>query len=68
MEKIDLLMWMMGAGFAINFSILKALFTKIEKLDEKVTDIDRRLCRIEGAMASKECCVLKEDRLQKKVE
>jgi hypothetical protein len=33
----------------------------IDKLDEKVTDIDRCLCRLEGAFASKDCCMIKDD-------
>ena len=58
MEKIDILMWMIGGGFAITFGLFKIMWTKIEKLDEKITDIDRRLCRLEGAFTSKECCIL----------
>lgn len=41
---------------------------KIDKLDEKVTDIDRRLCRLEGAFSSKDCCMIKDDRQMKKAE
>ena len=40
------------------------LENKIEKLSEDIKDIDRRLCRIEGSLASKDCCMLKEDRQQ----
>ena len=32
---------------------------KIDKLNETVTDIDRRVCRMEGAMHNKEGCVIK---------
>ncbi len=35
---------------------------RFDKLEEKVTDIDRRLCRLEGAFASKDCCVIKDQR------
>ena len=41
---------------------------KIDKIDEKVTDIDRRLCRLEGAFSSKDCCMIKDDRQLKKAE
>ena len=34
----------------------KSLSARIDKLDEKLTDIDRRLCRLEGAMST--CCAL----------
>ena len=41
---------------------------RIDKLDEKITDIDLRLCRLEGAFSSKDCCMIKDDRQFKKVE
>lgn len=45
-----------------------SLSTRIEKLDEKLTDVDRRLCRLEGAFASKDCCMIKDERHLKKAE
>ena len=41
---------------------------RIDKLDEKITDIDLRLCRLEGAFSSKDCCMIKDERQFKKVE
>lgn len=41
---------------------------RFDKLDEKITDIDRRLCRVEGAMTSKDCCMLKDDGKMKRAE
>jgi phenylalanyl-tRNA synthetase alpha subunit len=38
----------------------------IQQLREETIDVDRRLCRIEGSLASKDCCMLKEDRHQLK--
>jgi hypothetical protein len=35
------------------------------KVQETVTDMDRRLCRLEGAFQSKDCCYLKSDSQQK---
>ncbi len=40
---------------------------RFDSIDEKLTDIDRRLCRLEGAFASKDCCMIKEDSLSKKI-
>ncbi len=40
----------------------KILSARMDKLDEKMTDIDRRLCRLEGAFASKDCCMIKDER------
>ncbi len=44
------------------------LTIKIDKLDEKVTDMDRRLCRLEGAFSVKDCCAIKDDRHLRKAE
>lgn len=62
-NHIQTLTWAMGLGFAALGSITLYLHSKtcqrIDKLDGKLTDIDRRLCRIEGAMSNKDCCMLK---------
>ena len=34
---------------------------QIQKMQESITDIDRRVCRIEGALQNRECCLLKDD-------
>jgi hypothetical protein len=51
---------------------LDRLELKVDKrsdaLDEKLTDVDRRLCRLEGAFASKDCCMIKESSAIKKAE
>lgn len=46
-------------------SVEKSLSKRIDKLDEKLTDVDRRLCRMEGAFTSKDCCMLKVDHSHK---
>jgi len=72
MEKVDIILWIIGAGFAINFGLMQFMWNglsfKIDKLDEKLTDVDRRLCRLEGAFASKDCCMIKDDKHSRKVE
>lgn len=68
MDKLDVIIWMIGGGFALMLVMWHNLNARMDKLDEKITDIDRRLCRIEGAMAAKECCVLKEERQYRKAE
>ncbi len=79
MEKIDVVLWIIGAGFAINFGLMQFMWnginkridatdSKIDKLDEKLTDVDRRLCRLEGAFASKDCCMIKDDKYIRKTE
>lgn len=41
---------------------------KIDKLDEKLTDVNRRLWGLEGTLASKDCCMIKDDRNMAKAE
>ncbi len=38
---------------------LNKIIRDIDKLDEKLTDVDRRVCRIEGAMMSRCRCATK---------
>jgi len=39
-----------------------------KNLQQQVFEIDKRLCRIEGALSAKECCMLKDDAKMKKVQ
>lgn len=72
MDKLDLIMWMIGGGFSVGLGLLtivwSSLTTRIEKLDEKLTDVDRRVCRIEGALNNKDCCMIKDSNTMRKAE
>lgn len=79
MDKIDMILWVMGTGFSFILGLLVVIWSyiggrfdrvdnRIEKLDEKLMDVDRRLCRLEGAFSSKDCCMIKEDRQMKRAE
>lgn len=57
--------WFMNKGMRED---IKSLKTDIKSMQEDIKDLDRRLCRIEGAITSKDCCVLKQDQNLKKVE
>lgn len=74
------LKWILGIGFSglgslmlyLNHSLSHGLNLRMDKLDarmdrfeEKLTDVDRRLCRIEGAMMNKDCCMLKHEHKEK---
>lgn len=66
MEKIDIVLWVMGGGFTLMLVMwgslnkrMDKIDSRIEKLDEKVTDIDRRVCRIEGMMTKQEGCAIR---------
>lgn len=62
----------MGAMFWIFNNHLAKKFDKIDqrfdKLEEKVTDVDRRMCRMEGAFSAKECCAIIPEKTLHKVE
>ena len=76
---MDILLWAIGGAFFINFSLLIIVWKgvnrvednlgkRIDKLDEKLTDVDRRLCRLEGAFSSQPGCLLRDERTLKKAE
>jgi hypothetical protein len=54
-----------GAMFLYGYSRLN---NKIEKVQNTVNDIDKRLCHLEGAFRLKECCLLKSDAHHKAAE
>ena len=69
MNSLDILVWGMGGGFTVLFALLcflwSAMSSRFDKVDErferleaKVEDIDRRLCRIEGGLASNSYCAI----------
>ena len=59
------IMWMIGIQTtlllaAIGF-VWKNLSSRIDKLDEKINSMDKRLVAVETMMHMKECCILKEN-------
>jgi len=59
MEKIDIILWILGGGFGLMVLMWLQIDKRFDKIEEKITDIDRRLCRLEGAFSAKECCAIK---------
>lgn len=56
-------------GMAYFYNRLdKKLGVRIDKLSDKVEDIDRRLCRIEGSLSNNSHCLLNQSSQQKKAE
>lgn len=47
---------------------IQAINQRLDKMQETITDIDRRLCRLEGAFQSKDCCMIKDSRSMNKTE
>ena len=86
MEKLDILLWIMGGGFALMIimwnnitncirevknDLSKRMDTqgeKIEEINSKVSELDKRLYGIETVLHMKECCVLQQDQRMKKAE
>lgn len=63
----QLIIWIIGIQTTFLSGLIWIVWTslgnRIDKLDEKITDIDRRLCRLEGAFSSKDCCMIKDHRI-----
>lgn len=70
MDKLDIILTVMIAGFGLMMSLMLIMWnnlnSRIDKISEEikdlrkdVQDLDRRLCRLEGAFSAKEFCVIK---------
>lgn len=63
MEKFEILLWAIGGGFAgtwaMMFWFMTSIKSDIQDLRKDIQDMDRRLCRLEGAFAAKDFCVLR---------
>lgn len=66
LEKFDIVT-LLAIG-AVWWNLKNHVDQRFDKVDEKITDIDRRLCRLEGAFSSKDCCMIKDERQLKKTE
>lgn len=58
----------MGVLYTFMRNFKTDVLCRMDKFDEKLLDIDRRLCRIEGAMSNKDCCMLKNENQGRKAE
>lgn len=58
----------MDKRFALIDQRFDRMDQRMDKMQETITDIDRRICRLEGAFQSKDCCLLKSDSQLKKAE
>lgn len=62
MEKIDILIWSMGGGFAGTWMMMLYCFSQINKrldrIDDRLNGIESRIARVEGMLMNKECCMI----------
>lgn len=79
MENTELILWVMSAGFGINFALIGLVWhnsnvrtdkleNKLEGMNTKLSDLDKRLYAIETVLRMKECCILQTDQNVKKAE
>lgn len=68
MEKIDILLWIIGGGFAVTFTILMLIYKELKENRKDIHEIDKRLYGIETVLHMKDCCVLKQDQNMKRAE
>jgi hypothetical protein len=70
LAKLDLatIIVLLGGVYLMNKSNKAEMNSKLDKMQETITDIDRRLCRLEGAFASKDYCMNKDNSQSKKVD
>lgn len=68
MDKLDIIVMVMGGYAVLNLSLLLIIWNslnnridkvgeRIDRLSDRVDDIDRRLCRIEGSLATQGHCL-----------
>ncbi len=80
MEKIDILIFVVSIGLSFQTALILVMWNnlnnridkldekfegKIDKLDVKITDIDKRVFSIENMLHMKDCCLLKDQSLKK---
>ena len=79
MTEFQILLTVMLSGFGFMGALLLVIWnrleiidvklgTRIDKLSDKVDDIDRRICRIEGSLASQGHCLFHQQKQEKKAE
>ncbi len=68
MDKFDVLLTVMLSGYGLILSLILILWRKIEKVEEKLIKIEHDLIEIKTILRMKECCMIQDNRQNKKVE
>jgi hypothetical protein len=68
----EIILTVVIAGFAFNFALMyiiwQNLTTRLDKSEARIADIEKRLIVIETMLHMKDCCLLKNDNLNRKAE
>jgi|GEM_PF-1598367 hypothetical protein len=75
----QIMMWIIGIQTTVIMAALGGMWmtmnkrfenieNKLDKIDQKVTDIDKRVFAMETMLHMKDCCMLKDSRLREKAE
>ena len=63
MTEFQIIVTFMSIGFTALGTMMLYLHScmtkQMSEMRSDIKDIDRRLCRLEGAFASKDCCMIK---------
>ena len=70
MDKLDILVWAIGGGFAGTWALIfyglkcigdvrTEIKLEIDGLRKDVQDVDRRICRLEGSVTT--CCAIRHE-------
>lgn len=72
MDKIDIILWVIGSGFTLNFAILALVWKNMSEdyreIKREIQELRTSLNRMEGAFYSKDCCMLKDDKSNKQAQ
>lgn len=63
----QVVMWLIGCQTVIIGTALGIIWAKICKMDDKITHIDKDVFGIKTMIHMQDCCMLKDDRQNKKM-
>jgi len=73
LNKFDIAnLFAMGIMFWFFYNRLDNKIDKIvkrlDKIETELHELDKRLCRLEGAFSAKDCCMIKDERVSRRAE
>ena len=83
MDRLDVILYMMGGGFTITLTFMLTMWNsinnridavehslnaRIDKLEERLTRLEHDMVEVKTILRLKESCMIKDDRQMKKAE